>query len=48
MCQTYQGAAVIDADLLGHRSYAQGTPCFRQLVKTFGEGIVGEDGNINR
>jgi len=48
LCQTHQGAAVIDADVLGHRSYAKGTSCFRLLVKTFGEGIMGEDGNINR
>lgn len=48
MCASQQGAAVIDADLLGHRSYEKGTSCFRALVKAFGNSIVGEDGGINR
>jgi dephospho-CoA kinase len=48
LCQGRYGVSVLDADILGHRSYAKGTPCYRQLLKTFGEEIVGEDGQINR
>lgn len=29
-------------------SYEKGTPCFRQLVKHFGDRIVGDDGAIDR
>lgn len=47
ICQGY-GAAIVDADILGHRSYEPGTDCFRKLIETFGEQIVGEDGSINR
>ncbi|EKU23186.1 dephospho-CoA kinase, partial [Nannochloropsis gaditana CCMP526] len=48
LCQGRYGVSVLDADVLGHRSYSKGTPCYRQLLKTFGEEIVGEDGQINR
>jgi dephospho-CoA kinase len=33
---------------LSKRSYEKGTPCFRPLVKHFGDRIVGEDGGIDR
>ncbi len=42
------GAHMIDADKLGHRAYLKGTPAFAQVVATFGEDIVGEDGEIDR
>lgn len=42
------GIAVIDADKLGHDSYQPGTRCFNNLVHVFGQGIVSDDGTINR
>lgn len=42
------GAHVIDADLLGHRAYDPGTAAFDQVVATFGQDVVGDDGHINR
>jgi dephospho-CoA kinase len=42
------GAHVIDADILGHRAYDPGTDAFRQVVATFGDDVVGDDGNIDR
>ena len=43
-----RGAAVIDADSLGHRAYEPDTPAFRAVVAAFGAEIVGEDGRIDR
>ena len=42
------GAKVIDADLLGHRAYEPGTQAFREVVATFGDDVVGDDGQIDR
>lgn len=42
------GAELINADLLGHESYAPHTECFQQLVQRFGSRIVGENGSIDR
>ncbi|MEM7098225.1 MAG: dephospho-CoA kinase [Pseudomonadota bacterium] len=42
------GAHVIDADKLGHRAYLAGTTAFDQVVATFGEEVIGDDGEINR
>ena len=42
------GAATIDADLLGHQTYEPGTETFRQVVATFGEDLVADDGTIDR
>lgn len=42
------GAAVIDADKLGHAAYKKGTPCYGRVVAEFGEDIVGEDGEVDR
>lgn len=42
------GAHVIDADKLGHRVYDPGTPGFDSVVATFGEDVVGADGQIDR
>ena len=43
-----QGANVINAALLGHEAYLPGTVGFEQVVSEFGEGIVGEDGHVDR
>jgi dephospho-CoA kinase len=42
------GAYGIDADALGHRAMAKGAPGYKPIVKTFGEWILGPDGQINR
>lgn len=42
------GAVVIDADKLGHRAYERGRPAFAQVVATFGDNVVGADGEIDR
>ena len=42
------GAAVVDADRLGHRVYEAGTPGFEQIVNAFGHDLVAEDGSIDR
>jgi dephospho-CoA kinase len=43
-----QGAAVLDADKLGHRTYEPGCETFNALVNVFGPTIVDEAGRINR
>ena len=43
-----RGAPVLDADKLGHEVQLKGTACFDSVVATFGQGIVGEDGEVNR
>jgi len=43
-----RGAPVIDADVLGHRAYEPDTQAFREVVATFGDDVVGEDGQIDR
>lgn len=35
------GAKIIDADKLGHQSYKKGTLAYRELIKAFGEKIIG-------
>ena len=42
------GAAVINADLLGHDAYLPGTIGFEEVVTEFGQEIVGCDGQIDR
>lgn len=42
------GARVIDADKLGHGAYLAGSNAFDQVVATFGNDVVGEDGEIDR
>ena len=42
------GAAVIDADKLGHAAYKKGTLCWDQVVAEFSTDVVGTDGEINR
>ena len=42
------GAAVIDADRVGHEAYRAGSPIWRELVATLGEGILTAAGEIDR
>jgi dephospho-CoA kinase len=42
------GAAVIDADRVGHEVYLPGTPGFDAVVARFGRGIVDAEGRIDR
>lgn len=39
---------VIDADILGHRTYEPGTDTFAAVVRTFGDELVAADGTIDR
>jgi len=43
-----QDVRVLDADKLGHEAYLKDTSCYSRLLEHFGEGIKGEDGEINR
>ncbi len=43
-----QGVPVIDADILGHRTYDPGTSTFADVVDAFGSDIVAADGSIDR
>jgi len=43
-----KGIPVIDADILGHRTYEPGSDTFRAVVKTFGDDLVAPDGSIDR
>jgi len=42
------GAEVIDADKAGHRVYLPDTPAWREIVATFGEGVLALDRTIDR
>ena len=42
------GAYGIDADALAHRAIAKGAPGYAPVVKTFGNWILGDDGEIDR
>lgn len=42
------GAAVIDADQVGHKIYLPDTPAWREIVATFGEGVLAPDRTIDR
>ena len=42
------GAAVIDADQLGHHAYTPHTEIWYEVVKAFGEGILQSSGEIDR
>ncbi len=42
------GAAVIDADRLGHRVYEPGTRGFDRVVEAFGPNVIADDGTIDR
>jgi phosphopantetheine adenylyltransferase/dephospho-CoA kinase len=43
-----QGAHVIDADVLGHRSYEPGSSAHAQVVAAFGPDVLAADGRIDR
>jgi phosphopantetheine adenylyltransferase/dephospho-CoA kinase len=43
-----RGVPVIDADILGHRTYEPGTDTFHAVVDAFGAEIVAADGTIDR
>jgi len=42
------GAAVVDADRVGHEAYTPHTVVWREVVEAFGEAIVGPEGEIDR
>jgi dephospho-CoA kinase len=42
------GAAVIDADRIGHELYKPGTEVWQEVVAAFGRDIVASDGTIDR
>jgi dephospho-CoA kinase len=43
-----QGAHVIDADVLGHRTYEPGSPAHAKVVAAFGADVLSADGRIDR
>ena len=42
------GAAVIDADKVGHEAFKVGTAAWRDVVEAFGRGVVAPSGEIDR
>ena len=42
------GAAVVDADRVGHEVYLPQTPGWRQVVEGFGRAVIADDGTIDR
>lgn len=42
------GAYTIDADSLAHRTYAKGAPAYRPVLDTFGQWVLGPDGQVDR
>ena len=42
------GATVINADQVGHEAYTPHSEAWQEVVKAFGEGILQEDGEIDR
>jgi dephospho-CoA kinase len=43
-----RGAVVFDADEFARQGVASGTPGFRQVVETFGQQVVADDGGLDR
>jgi len=43
-----KGAYVIDADAIAHEVIRKGTPAYAAILRRFGEGILGPDGEIDR
>lgn len=43
-----KGAALVNADEVGHRSYRKGTPVYERVVASFGRDILDENGEIDR
>ena len=42
------GATIISADQVGHEAYTPNTEAWEKVVAAFGDGILGEDGEIDR
>jgi dephospho-CoA kinase len=42
------GAAVIDADKVGHEAFKKGTAAYHDVISTFGKDILSQDGEIDR
>ena len=42
------GAAVLDADTVGHEAYQPGTDAWQAVVDAFGKDVVAADGSIDR
>jgi len=42
------GAAVIDADMVGHQIYLPDLPAWREIVETFGREVLNADRTVNR
>ena len=42
------GAAVISCDQLGHQTYTPGKKAYKEIIETFGSGILTEEQTINR
>ena len=43
-----QGAIVVDADRVGHEMFRSGTGAWGEVVAAFGQGVLGQDGDIDR
>jgi dephospho-CoA kinase len=43
-----RGAHFLQADSLAHRLYEPGTVTYKEIVRHFGRGILGDDGSIDR
>ncbi|MGH2767402.1 MAG: dephospho-CoA kinase [Actinomycetota bacterium] len=43
-----RGALIIDADEIAHGVLAPAGPAYRGVVETFGEGVLGPDGSVDR
>ena len=42
------GFGVVDCDKLGHQAYKSGEPAYLEIVREFGNGVVADDGSIDR
>jgi dephospho-CoA kinase len=42
------GAAVIDADIEGHKAYTRGSIGWRRIVELFGQAVLDDDGEVSR
>ena len=44
----HRGYPIVDADQLGHEAYLPSNACFQDVLSTFGQQVVAEDGTIDR
>ncbi len=42
------GATIVDADAIVHEMQAAGQPMLREIAAAFGEGVIAEDGSLDR